>query len=57
LVCRCKTSLFYQLVTTEKARIISEALRRHNGNRTHTAKALGLQRTYLIRLIRTLRLK
>jgi transcriptional regulator with PAS, ATPase and Fis domain len=47
-----KTSLFYQLVTAAKARIIREPFRRHGGDRTHAARALGIQRTYLIRLIR-----
>jgi transcriptional regulator with PAS, ATPase and Fis domain len=56
--CRCyKTGLFYQLVAAAKARTIRETLRRHGGNRTHAARALGIQRTYLIRLIRTVDVK
>ncbi len=38
-----------------KRRLIEATLRRACGNRTHAAKALGLQRTYLLRLIRDLR--
>jgi DNA-binding NtrC family response regulator len=49
-----KTSLFYELLTAAKIRILREALQRHQGNRTHTARALGLQRTYLIRLLKML---
>jgi hypothetical protein len=49
-----KASLFYRLVDAAKVRILKEALRRHRGNRTHAARALGIQRTCLIRLIQTL---
>ena len=52
-----KTGLYYKLLTAAKVRILREALRRHHGNRTHTARALGLQRSYLIRLIKTLRVE
>jgi len=37
-----------------KRRLIECALREQRGNRTHAARALGLQRTYLLRLIRDL---
>ncbi|MBI3028718.1 MAG: hypothetical protein HYY64_04315 [Candidatus Rokubacteria bacterium] len=37
-----------------KRRLIEAALRRSGGNRTHAARCLGLQRTYLLRLIRDL---
>ena len=58
VVCRYyKTGLFYQLVKAAKVRILREALRRHGGNRTHTARTLGLQRSYLLRLIRKLGLE
>lgn len=35
--------------------LVRAALMRSDGNRTHAARALGLQRTYLVRLIRKLR--
>jgi DNA-binding NtrC family response regulator len=37
-----------------KRRLIEATLHQMSGNRTHTARALGLQRTYLLRLIREL---
>ncbi len=37
-----------------KRRLIESALRQSGGNRTHAARCLGLQRTYLLRLIRDL---
>jgi hypothetical protein len=37
-----------------KRRLIETALRQSGGNRTHAARCLGLQRTYLLRLIRDL---
>ena len=37
-----------------KRRLIETALRESAGNRTHAARVLGLQRTYLLRLIREL---
>jgi DNA-binding NtrC family response regulator len=52
-----KDGLFYELVTAAKVRILREALRKHHGNRTHTARSLGLQRTYLTRLIKALGVK
>jgi len=38
-----------------KRQLIETTLREHGGNRTHAARALGVQRTYLLRLIRDLR--
>ena len=35
-----------------KKELLERALRAHGGNRTHAARALGLQRTYLLRLIK-----
>ena len=35
-----------------KKDLIRATLEAHQGNRTHAARALGLQRTYLLRLIR-----
>lgn len=37
-----------------KRRVIETALRQSGGNRTHAARCLGLQRTYLLRLMRDL---
>ena len=37
-----------------KRRLIEATLHQLRGNRTHTARALGLQRTYLLRLMREL---
>ena len=37
-----------------KRRLLVGALAREGGNRTRAARALGLQRTYLLRLMRTL---
>jgi len=37
-----------------KRRLIETALRQSGGNRTHAARCLRLQRTYLLRLIRDL---
>ena len=43
---------YYEAVARFKREFLEEALAAHNGNRTHTARTLGLQRTYLLRLIR-----
>ena len=40
-----------------KRRLIENALRDASGNRTHAARVLGLQRTYLLRLMRELQVK
>lgn len=37
-----------------KRRLIEATLHQLRGNRTHAARALGLQRTYLLRLMREL---
>jgi DNA-binding NtrC family response regulator len=34
--------------------VLEARLTAHDGNRTHTARSLGLQRTYLLRLLREL---
>ena len=49
-----KTGRFHQEVEIAKIRILREALRRNNGNRTRTALELDLGRPYLHRLIKTL---
>ena len=46
---------YHDAVSHFKCRLIEATLRQMRGNRTHTARALGLQRTYLLRLIRDLR--
>jgi DNA-binding NtrC family response regulator len=45
---------FHGAVSDFKRRLIEASLREAEGNRTHAARALGLQRTYLLRLIREL---
>ena len=45
---------FHGAVCDFKRRLIEATLHQMRGNRTHTARALGLQRTYLLRLIREL---
>jgi DNA-binding NtrC family response regulator len=45
----------YHLAVSEfKRRLIEATLHQVRGNRTHAARALGLQRTYLLRLMRDL---
>ncbi len=41
-------------VSNFKRQLIEATLHQVRGNRTHAARALGLQRTYLLRLIRDL---
>jgi DNA-binding NtrC family response regulator len=43
---------FHGAVTEFKRRLIEATLVQLGGNRTRTARALGLQRTYLLRLMR-----
>ena len=45
---------YHGAVCDFKRRLIEVTLQQMRGNRTHTARALGLQRTYLLRLIREL---
>jgi len=45
---------YHGAVCDFKRRLIETTLHQMRGNRTHTARALGLQRTYLLRLIREL---
>jgi Nif-specific regulatory protein len=45
---------FHGAVSAFKRHLIEATLSELKGNRTHTARALGLQRTYLLRLIREL---
>ena len=48
---------FHQAVEEHKRKLIIEALKKTNGNQTKAAELLGLQRTYLVRLIKTLGIK
>jgi DNA-binding NtrC family response regulator len=43
---------FHGAVSEFKRRLIEATLRQLGGNRTRAARALGLQRTYLLRLMR-----
>ena len=45
---------YHGAVSEFKRRLIEATLHQMQGNRTHAARALGLQRTYLLRLIRDL---
>ena len=45
---------YHGAVSDFKRQLIEATLRQMRGNRTHAARALGLQRTYLLRLIRDL---
>ena len=49
-----RTVSFHGAVCAFKRRLIEATLQQARGNRTHAARALGLQRTYLLRLIRDL---
>jgi len=43
---------YHEEVDRFKRELLTRTLRAHGGNRTCAARALGLQRTYLLRLIR-----
>jgi transcriptional regulator with GAF, ATPase, and Fis domain len=45
---------WHAAVLAFKRGLIERVLREMRGNRTHAARALGLQRTYLLRLMREL---
>ncbi|MBI3825637.1 MAG: hypothetical protein HY294_06565 [Candidatus Rokubacteria bacterium] len=49
---RTPVNVYQQEVESFKRELLTRALLAHGGNRTHAARALGLQRTYLLRLIR-----
>jgi len=51
---RAPAASYHGAVSEFKRRLIETTLRQAQGNRTHAARALGLQRTYLLRLIRDL---
>jgi len=50
-------SAFHQGVEAYKRQLLQTTLEAHRGNRTHAARALGLQRTYLLRLMRDLEVR
>ncbi len=43
---------YHEAVRTFKRAYLVQKLAAHGGNRTRTAQAIGLQRTYLLRLLR-----
>src|SRR5437870_9026838 len=45
-------SVYHTLLAAFQAEVIKRALAAAGGNRTHAARLLGLQRTYLLRLMR-----
>jgi hypothetical protein len=47
-----RQSVYHSLVASFQAEVIRRALAAAGGNRTHAARLLGLQRTYLLRLMR-----
>ncbi len=51
---KAPTHAYHQQVEEFKRQLLTQTLLAHCGNRTHAAKALGLQRTYMLRLIREL---
>ena len=48
------TEAWHEAVRRFKRALVEQALAQSHGNRTHAARALGLQRTYLLRLIHEL---
>lgn len=49
-----RDSVYVRAVTEFKRELIRGTLCQHDGNRTRSAVVLGLQRTYLLRLMREL---
>jgi DNA-binding NtrC family response regulator len=48
---------YHDAVRIFKREFLLQTLAAHNGNRTRTARTLGLERTYLLKMIRDLQLK
>jgi DNA-binding NtrC family response regulator len=44
---------YHEAVACFKREFLRQMLAAHGGNRSRTARALGLQRTYLLRLLRS----
>ena len=53
-ICIESVTGYHDAVERFKRDLLTRTLQAHAGNRTYAARALGLQRTYLIRLIRDL---
>jgi hypothetical protein len=51
-----RQSVYHSLLTAFRTEVITRALAAAGGNRTHAARLLGLQRTYLLRLMRDRRI-
>jgi Nif-specific regulatory protein len=54
---KAPVSAYHQGVEAFKKQLLRTTLETHRGNRTHAARALGLQRTYLLRLMRDLEVR
>ena len=52
--CGDRAANYHGAVWDFKRKLIEATLHQARGNRTHAARVLGLQRTYLLRLIRDL---
>jgi DNA-binding NtrC family response regulator len=50
-------SAYHKGVDNFKKELLQSTLVAHSGNRTHAARSLGLQRTYLLRLMRDLEVR
>lgn len=50
-------SAYQKEVENFKREFLQRTLEAHGGNRTYAARTLGLQRTYLLRLIRDLEIR
>jgi len=48
---------YHAAVARFKRQLLELTLEMHDGNRTRTAKALGLERTYLLRLIKVYKVR
>lgn len=51
-----KPKTFHEAIENHKRLVIEGTLKKTGGNQTKAAKLLGLQRTYLVRLIRLLKI-
>ena len=52
-----RQSVYHSLLVAFQTEVIKRALDAAGGNRTHAARLLGLQRTYLLRLMRDRRIR
>lgn len=51
-----RSPTYHEAVASFKHELLRHALCAHGGNRTHAARTLGLQRTYLLRLLRVFKI-